>query len=139
MANKDTCASRLRKGLVARNMTQADLCRMTGIPKSAMSQSYNGGLVPRQDRTFLIASVLNVSEAWLMGFDVPMDRTDTTSPSCETDPLPVPSDSAEDHLLALYRELNPEGQDKLIDYADDMVRSGKYKKNHPSALDQKQD
>lgn len=76
MANKVSCASRISTGLSVRNMSQADLCRKTGIPKSAMSQYVNGGLVPRQDRTFLIAAALDVNEAWLMGFDVPMERSE---------------------------------------------------------------
>lgn len=76
MESKVSCASRIRTGLAARNLSQAELCRMTGIKKSAMSQYFNGGLVPRQDRTFLIARALNVNEAWLMGFDVPMERSE---------------------------------------------------------------
>ena len=74
MDNNMTCAQRIKEGLSARNMTQADLCRITGIPKSAMSQYVNGRIVPRQDRTYLIAQALNVAEAWLMGFDVPMEK-----------------------------------------------------------------
>lgn len=84
MTEKDTCANRIREGLRLRDMSQADLRRLTGIPKSAMSQYCNGGLVPRQDRTFLIANALNVSEAWLMGFDVPLERQ-TTPASFEED------------------------------------------------------
>lgn len=80
MSEKATCAQRIRDGLLARDMTQADLCRATGIGKSAMSQYVNGGLVPRQDRTYLIAKALNVSEAWLMGFDVPMEKVTPASP-----------------------------------------------------------
>lgn len=74
MAIKATCAERIREALRIKDMTQAELCRLTGIPKSAMSQYCNGGLVPRQDRTYMIAQSLNVSEAWLMGFDVPIQR-----------------------------------------------------------------
>ncbi len=32
----------------------------------------------------------------------------------------------EARLVDMYREMNQEGQEKLLDYADDMVRSGKY-------------
>lgn len=35
----------------------------------------------------------------------------------------------EDCMISLYRELNREGQKKLLDYADDLVSSGKYTKN----------
>ena len=71
---KDTCSKRIAKALSLRNMKQSDLCNITGIPKSAMSQYISGAFEPRQDRIFLIANALDVSEAWLMGFDVPMER-----------------------------------------------------------------
>lgn len=74
MENQETCAKRLREGLAIRGMSQVELCQRTGIPKSAMSQYCNGKLRPRQDRIFLIANALNVSEAWLMGYEVPMEK-----------------------------------------------------------------
>lgn len=80
MENKEKCGKRILEALRLRDMTQADLCRATGIPKSAMSQYCGGTLVPRQDRTFLIARALDVSEAWLMGFDVPRERKTPASP-----------------------------------------------------------
>lgn len=79
-ANRVSCASRIREGLKIRDMTQGDLCRITGIPKSAMSQYCRGSFVPKQDRTNAISIALNVSEAWLMGFDVPMERKAPASP-----------------------------------------------------------
>lgn len=57
-----------------RGLTQKDLCEKTGIPKSAMSQYCSGAFVPKQERTALIAQALDVNEAWLMGYDVPMIR-----------------------------------------------------------------
>lgn len=36
--------------------------------------------------------------------------------------------SSEAHLLKLFRQINQEGQEKLLDSADDLVASGKYKK-----------
>lgn len=44
------------------------------------------------------------------------------------------NDGSERNLLHLYRELNPEGQEKLVDYADYLVISGKYIKNNPAGL-----
>lgn len=44
------------------------------------------------------------------------------------------SDPGEIQVIALYRQLNKEGQDKLIDYADDLVSSGKYIKSNPDKL-----
>ena len=59
----------LKIALDIRKMSQAELCEKTGIAKSAMSQYRSGAFQPKQKRTFLIAKALNVSEAWLMGFD----------------------------------------------------------------------
>ena len=79
MREKDSCANRIKSALSIRGMMQSDLCRITGIPKSAMSQYCSGAIVPRQNRTYLIAKALDVSEAWLMGYDVPMERSSSES------------------------------------------------------------
>ena len=70
----EECSKRISKALFLRGMKQADLCNVTGIPKSAMSQYIKGSFEPKQDRIYLMASALNVSEAWLMGYDVPMEK-----------------------------------------------------------------
>ena len=69
-----TCAERISTALNIRKMKQADLCLKTKIPKSAISQYVSGLFEPKQDRIHLISVALNVSEAWLMGYDVPMER-----------------------------------------------------------------
>ena len=55
-------------------MKPADLADITGIPKSMVSYYLSGKSVPRADRIYEIAKVLDVSEAWIMGFDVPMEK-----------------------------------------------------------------
>lgn len=40
----------------------------------------------------------------------------------------------EEQLISLYRDLNDEGRGKLVDYADDLVSSGKYIKSNPDKL-----
>lgn len=44
----------------------------------------------------------------------------------------------EEVLLNYYRELNQEGQEKLLSYADDLVSTGKYKKAYSNRLDTKE-
>ena len=73
------CYIRIKEAMHLRNKTQAELCEITGIPKSAMSQYVSGKFAPKQTRIYLLAKALNVSEAWLMGYDVPMERTSNTS------------------------------------------------------------
>lgn len=67
-------SERLNRIMIEKNINSTELCRRTGIPKSAMSQYRSGSFLPKADRTYLIAKALNVSEAWLMGYDVPMER-----------------------------------------------------------------
>lgn len=47
------------------------------LGKSAISQYVNGVQAPDQRRLALLALTFNVSEAWLMGYDVPREREST--------------------------------------------------------------
>lgn len=71
---KESCASRIKKALAVRNMTQAELCKKTKIPKSALSEYIKGLYEPKQDRLLILSDALNVDPVWLMGFDVPMEE-----------------------------------------------------------------
>jgi transcriptional regulator with XRE-family HTH domain len=71
---KSNCSARIADALSIRNMKQSELSEKTNIPKSAISQYISGAFEPKQDRIYIIAKALNVSEAWLMGYDVPMER-----------------------------------------------------------------
>lgn len=118
MENKETCGSRIREALRLRDMTQADLCRATGIPKSAMSQYCNDVLAPRQDRTYLIAKALSVTEPWLMGFDVQMER-DRTKKSLPATPG---EEAALDHsLITKLLALTPEEQEKVVAFVQGLI------------------
>ena len=71
---KTAFANRLRFILEEKNMRQIDLCQKTGIGKSAMSQYLRGSFEPKQQNLHALAEVLGVSEAWLMGYDVPRNK-----------------------------------------------------------------
>lgn len=71
---EDTFANRLKKALDYNHMKPIDLARKTNINKSLISSYLSGVCKAKQDKLDLIATVLNVSEAWLMGYDVDMDR-----------------------------------------------------------------
>ena len=102
-----SCGARIKIGLKIRGMKQADLCQITKIPKSAISQYISGAFEPKQDRIYLISKALNVSEAWLMGYDVPMERVDNSSPE-----EPELSEG-EKIMLDLFRRV-PEDQQQLV-------------------------
>lgn len=80
--------------------------------------------IPGGDVVAKIADYFNVSTDYLLG------RTDDPSPVGEgAEPSPLRA-----ALLNNFHQLNEEGQEKLTDYSDDLVTSGKYIKTDPSQL-----
>lgn len=80
---KNTTASRLRQVMSERNLKQVDVISLSKVHqkelgvklgKSALSQYINGKSTPDQEKLVLLARTLGVSEAWLMGYDVPMTK-----------------------------------------------------------------
>lgn len=74
--DKTELKDRLVEGLRIRGMRATDLSEKTGINKTTISYYINGKTVPRSSKLYLIAQALDVSEAWLLGYDVPIQRSD---------------------------------------------------------------
>ena len=104
----DSCSNRIKTALLIRGMKQSELCQITQIPKSAISQYISGAFEPKQDRIYLISKALNVSEAWLIGYDVPMERQEK-----QTTPSEPQLTEGELVLLDLFRRV-PEDQQQLV-------------------------
>ena len=101
----EPCSVRIKKALSIRGMKQSELCEKTNIPKSALSEYISGAYEPKQDRIFLIAQALSVDPVWLMGFDVPMEKTISPSEPQLTE--------GEMTMLELFR-LVPEDKQQLV-------------------------
>lgn len=71
---EDTFANRLKKALDYNNMRPIDLANKTKISKAQICNYLKGTYKAKQDKLYIIAKALDVSEAWLMGYDVDMDR-----------------------------------------------------------------
>lgn len=74
--NREKLCNRLKEAMDMRGFRAVDLIDRTGIPKVTLSYYMSGKTEPKADRVYSIAKALDVSEAWLLGFDVPMHRTD---------------------------------------------------------------
>ena len=113
------CYIRIKEAMHLRNKTQAELCEITGIPKSAMSQYVSGKFVPKQTRIYLLAKALNVNEAWLMGYDVPMER-DSQQTEQKTEPAPESSetDPVEEMVKQLTNKLMQLDDARLLQLND---------------------
>lgn len=70
----ESVSNRLREAMYNADKTQADLARETGISKATLSRYLSGQFEPKQIAVNKIAVALNVSEMWLWGCDVPMER-----------------------------------------------------------------
>ena len=103
---QSTCGERIKRALRIRGMKQSELCQITKIPKSAISQYISGAFEPKQDRVYLIAKALNVNEAWLMGYDVPIERE-------RVSPEEPKLSEGEKMLLDLFRRV-PEDKQQLV-------------------------
>ncbi len=101
--------NRLKQALSLKNMKPIELSEKTGIPKSAISQYTSGYAKPKQDRIYLICKALNVSEAWLMGYDVPMEKTPSNQKQAANS-----LSQKEVSLVTKYRAIDDDGK-KVVD------------------------
>ena len=82
-------ADRLRELMAEKNWKQVDVINNSKpfqeklgvkLGKSALSQYVNGIQAPDQKKLALLALTFDVSEAWLMGYDVPRGREASPEP-----------------------------------------------------------
>jgi transcriptional regulator with XRE-family HTH domain len=73
--NRVEFKARLKYAMDVRGVRAVDIVENTDIPKGAISYYISGKSQPKSDRLYVLAKFLNVSEAWLLGYDVSMERT----------------------------------------------------------------
>ena len=108
-------AERLQQLMRERGIKQADIleiaepyCRKFGttLARNALSQYVSGKVAPKQDRLMVLGNALNVSEVWLMGYDVPMERNATVT------------DTRRKSILEIYDTLSEQGKEMLLAQAE---------------------
>lgn len=112
-------SERIIEGMNIRNMKQIDIIEATGINKGSLSSYISGKYKPKQTNIYKIAKALNVSEAWLMGYDLPMVQN---SKNVNYDPSRIDTSNAttytEQNLINKYRSLDDKGKhtvDTILD------------------------
>lgn len=120
----DTTSNRLKLVMQIKKWKQKDIldacdpyCRKYGVSlsKGLLSHYVTGRNSPSRDKIFILAKGLNVSEAWLMGYDVPMENSESDLENKNT-------------VKRLMTYLNKAGEDKLIEYLTDLTENPKYLK-----------
>lgn len=124
---RTTTAKRLQQIMAERGLRQKDILELvapvarlcdTPISKSNLSLYVTGKVDPSNDRLFVLAKALNVSEAWLMGFDVPMER-----PERPQVPSDVVVDKGSQLLIMEMKDLDERERQLVADYIALLKRS----------------
>jgi len=85
---KFTTSQRLKQIMDIRQLRQVDIleaaepfCKKYNVKleKNALSQYVSGKVEPGQEKLTILGMALGVSEAWLMGYEVPMERYTPTA------------------------------------------------------------
>lgn len=101
------------------------------IPYRTVTNYENGSREPGSDYIAKVADKCGCTTDWLLGL---VDHARYTSPYSSL--LAQGEDSRFETLRRNYAVLNEEGREKLVDYSDDLVQSGKYKKFDQPRVDQ---
>lgn len=112
--------------------TLEEVGQMVGVTKATIQRYENGNIqnIP-SDKIELLASALNTTPAYLMGWE-----DDKNSEKIK----PIsPLSPEEKQILDPYNQLNPEGQDKAVSYTWDLVDSNKYNKENKTKIPTRQE
>ena len=124
-----TFSERLKESLKLKNIKAIELAQLSGISRGAISSYLSGRWKAKQDNIYLLAKALNVNEAWLMGYDVPMESVRPQSNYTHSSPpniylrepnhielKPITYSPQQQTLLAETASFTDDQYDKLFDY-----------------------
>jgi len=63
--------------MALRGVKASDICKATGITPYNMSRYISGAYSPKRNGIWLIAKYLSVNPVWLMGYDCPMETSES--------------------------------------------------------------
>ena len=96
-------------------------CRESGPGKDLINRIESGGSVPSVEKVQMLASYLGVTTSELLG-EAPVE----VHPSAKKTPPGERISGLEQTLLCSFRNLNEDGQRRVLDYSGDLVSSGRY-------------
>lgn len=108
---EQTCGARIKQRLSELNMSQSELAVKTSISKATLSQYINGKYRPTQERVEILSNALDVSPAWLMGYDVPKKEFDALYNL-------IKEDKRLQGAIKKYFKLDNVGQAMILAYID---------------------
>lgn len=136
---KSELKDRLKEAMDIRGFKQADIVEKGKIDKGQLSSWLSGKYKPRQNNISKLSEILSVDEAWLMGYDVPMERSTPKefqrwAEQYNNTHKQYMLNSNESTLISEYRKLNNDGKKKLISTAREMNCNPLYNDNYQIEL-----
>ncbi len=111
-------AQRIKELRQARDLTLEQVADVVGVGKSTVRKWETGFIENmRRDKIAKLAAALHTTPDYLMGW------SDNPQPAQADTPV---LSAAEQELIRSFRSLNPEGQQKVLDYSADLSASGRY-------------
>jgi len=125
---------RLLEKMSDRGITQADLCRLTGLASSMVSHYCTGQRIPSVPAALKIAKVLYTTVDYLAygNFSYTNGVANENLAVSEyvnnyrAEPILYECSVDEQSMIDKFRNLNKDGQRKIIDYIDDLSYLKKY-------------
>lgn len=100
MDNLYIIKERLIEAMKLRGMTATELANKSGLAKSSVSRYLTGENIPRSIAIGKMANALNVSPAWILGYNLTIDGQEI--PNIEIDKL---TEDNKTRLFAYYQAL----------------------------------
>ena len=105
------------------NISQADISRKTGLPRSAISMYLSGQRTPRQDKMSQICEPFDINPTWLMGYDVPMFSSSVFADENMDFITACLCDKNLQFIIKTYDELPPERRLEFVKFAKYMANT----------------
>lgn len=119
-----TISERLQIAMDKRKIKQIDLARVADVNQGALSRYLKGSYEPKSATIYKLALALDVSDMWLEGYDVPMERSQKQKKIDFKNNLykKIASDMDLLKTISQYYNLPEEKQKTIRDLVDQMSR-----------------
>lgn len=124
MMTKEEIGKIIKNARIDAGLTQIQVASKLDRPQQTIANWEVGRSQPDANTLFELFKILGADLNTSFGFP-----PKAKAPLSTAEAVP-----GEEQLISLYRDLNDEGREKLVDYADDLVSSGKYIKSNPDKL-----
>lgn len=126
--------SRIKAARKDRKLTQEYLAQQCGITKGAISNYENDVSTPDVEKLSVIMECLGVDPNYIYQDFFPQKANTPAPPTGEAGALTVEELS---RISAAMGQLNEEGREHVVEYAEDLAAGGRYKKTGADILGEK--